>query len=111
MKSQYDERPEMIQKLDDHSYAFNYNIKKVKDGDSTHYECEQVIINESNVNDDSIIRNVLIENWDVNYQLKMLNDYFAFQLGLTEDENCKKRYEDFLNFRSKLKASVAKSII
>ena len=83
----------------------------VKDGDSTHYECEQVIINESSVNDDSIIRKVLIDNWDVNYQLKMLNDYFAFQLGLTEDENCKKRYEDFLDFRAKLKASVAKSII
>ena len=76
MKSCYSERPEMIQKLDDNSYAFNYNIEEVKKDDNTYYECEQVIINESNINDDSIIRDVLLNNWDVNQQLKMVNDYF-----------------------------------
>ena len=30
MKSCYSERPEMIQKLDNNSYAFNYNIEEVK---------------------------------------------------------------------------------
>lgn len=111
MKSCYSERPEMIQKLDDNSYAFNYNIEEVKKDDETYYECEQVIINESNVNDDSIIRDVLLNNWDVNQQLKMVNDYFAYKLGLNKDEMCKTRYENFLDFRSKLKTSVTKSII
>jgi hypothetical protein len=41
MKSCYSERPEMIQKLDDNSYAFNYNIEEVKKDDETYYECEQ----------------------------------------------------------------------
>lgn len=111
MKSCYSERPEMIQKLDDNSYAFNYNIEEVKKDDNTYYECEQVIINESNINDDSIIRDVLLNNWDVNQQLKMVNDYFAYKLGLNKDEMCKTRYENFLDFRSKLKTSVTKSII
>ena len=72
---------------------------------------ENMIINESNINDDSIIRDVLLNNWDVNQQLKMVNDYFAYKLGLNKDEMCKTRYENFLDFRSKLKTSVTKSII
>lgn len=111
MKSRYNKRPEMIQKLDNNSYAFNYNIVEVKDNEDTYYECEQVIINESNVNDDSIIRNVLIENWDINQQLKIINDYFAYQLGINKNDMCKTRYEDFLEFRSKLKTSVTNNVI
>lgn len=41
----------------------------------------------------------------------MVNDYFAYKLGLNKDEMCKTRYENFLDFRSKLKTSVTKSII
>lgn len=66
---------------------------------------------DSTINDDSIIRDVLLNNWDVNQQLKMVNDYFAYKLGLNKDEICKTRYENFLEFRSKLKTSVTKSII
>lgn len=111
MKAQYNEQPAMIQKLDDKSYAFNYNIEKIQNEDSTAYVCDQVIINEDNINGDSIIREVLLKNWDVNQQFKLVNDYFAYQLGLTEDEKYKTRYEEFLEFRSKLKANVIKSII
>lgn len=111
MKSSYNERPAMIQKLDNNSYAFNYNIVEVVNDEETYYECDQVIINESNINDNSIIRDVIVANWDVNQQLKLVNDYFAYNLGLTTDELYKTRYEDFLEFRSKLKADVLKNII
>ena len=43
--------------------------------------------------------------------VEMVNDYFAYKLGLNKDEMCKTRYENFLDFRSKLKTSVTKSII
>lgn len=111
MKTQSNEYPSMIQKLDSKTYVFNYNIVEIENEDSSIYEYDQTVINSDTIDQDDIIRNTLIENWDINQQLKLVNDYFAFTLGLETDKKYKTRYEDFLQFRSKMKAYIAKGIL
>ena len=111
MKSQSNEYPAMIQRLDNKSYAFNDNKQEKSNEDGVDYEFDQVIVNEANVNSNSILRQVLVDNWDVNQQLKLANDYFAYQLGILSDEKYKTRYEDFLSFRATIKSEIDKTVI
>lgn len=115
MKTQSDEKPVMIQKLDSTNYAFNYNVQEKEieiDGElKIIYEYESIVVNNNNVDNDDIIRNTINSNWDINQQLKLVNDYFAYTLGLETEEKYKTRYEDFLEFRSTMKSAITKSII
>lgn len=112
MKTLSNEYPSIIQKLDSTTYVFNYNIVEVKqEDDSIAYEYDQIVINSNTVDQNDVIRNTINSNWDINQQLKLVNDYMAFNLGLETDEKYKTRYEDFLQFRSAMKAHIIKSIL
>ena len=111
MKSQSNEYPTIIQKLDSTSYAYNYNIQKKSNDEGTYYEFDQVIVNGKEINNNDLLREVLISNWDVNQELKLVNDFIAYQLGILTDDKYKTRYEDFLSFRAQMKDSIDKSII
>lgn len=112
MKSQSNEYPSVIQKLDNNTFAFNYNIIESKDEeDNITYIYDQVIVNSSSVDKDDIIRNTIIENFDINQQLKLVNDYFAYSMGILSDEIYAKRYRDFLEFRSVMKEKILDLVI
>lgn len=116
MKSQSNERPVIVEKLDSKTYAFNYNIvEKEKENEQgeveKYYEYEQITIDSADITDNDVIRETINSHWDINQQLKLVNDYFAYNLGLETEEKYKTRYEDFLEFRSTMKASITKSII
>ena len=112
MKSQSNEYPSVIQKLDNNTVAFNYNIVESKDEeDNITYTYDQVIVNSSSVDKDDIIRNTIIENFDINQQLKLVNDYFAYSMGILSDEIYAKRYRDFLEFRSVMKEKILDLVI
>lgn len=111
MKSQSNEYPVMIQRLDNKSYAFNYNIQEKSNENGTYYEYDQVIINESNIDSNSVLRQTLTDNWDINEQLKLVNDYLSYQLNILSDEKYKTRYEDFLNFRATIKSVIDSTVI
>lgn len=112
MKSQSNEYPSVIQKLDNNTFAFNYNIVESKDEeDNITYTYDQVIVNSSSVDKDDIIRNTIIENFDINQQLKLVNDYFAYSMGVLSDEKYATRYKDFLEFRAAIKEKILDIII
>ena len=116
MKSQSNEYPSVIQKLDSNSFAFNYNVKESKVEDSegklnTVYTYDQVIVNASTIDKDDIIRNTIIENFDINQQLKLVNDYFAYSMGILSDEKYATRYKDFLEFRAAIKEKILDIVI
>ena len=114
MKSQSNEYPSVIERLDSTTYVFNYNIvekqKEDIDGTITYYEYDQIVVNSDNVNDNDITRNTILENWDINQQLKLVNDYMAYQLGILTDEKYKQRYEDFLYFRASFKDKLIQTV-
>ena len=116
MKSQSNEYPSVIQKLDSNSFAFNYNVKESKVEDSegklnTVYTYDQVIVNALTIDKDDIIRNAIIENFDINQQLKLVNDYFAYSMGILSDEIYVTRYKDFLEFRAAIKEKILDIVI
>ena len=116
MKSQSNEYPSVIQKLDSNSFAFNYNVKEseVEDNEGnliTVYTYDQVIVNASTIDKDDIIRNTIIENFDINQQLKLVNDYFAYSMGILSDETYVTRYKDFLEFRAAIKEKILDIVI
>lgn len=112
MKSQSNIKPVMIERLNSTSYAFNYNVEtKLDEDNNPYYVYEQVIINSCDINNNDIVRDTLLTNWDINEQIKLINDYNAYNLGLLKDEKYKTRYEDFLTFRTSMKENVDKNIL
>lgn len=112
MSSQSNEYPSVIQRLDKNTFAFNYNIQeKVNDNNEVYYTYEQIIINDRDITHDKILRDTINENFDINQQLKLVNDYFSFKLNLLTDEKYKTRYEDFLSFRAAMKDKIDNLIL
>lgn len=109
------EKPNAIQRLDSKTYAFNYNItentRTNEDGEEeTYYEYDQVVVNCSEVSSNDVVKNTLLDNFDRDYQLKLINDYKSYELGILTDESCKTRYEDFLQFRADVKNTIDETV-
>lgn len=122
MKSQSNEYPSVIQKLDSNTFVFNYNVVESKNenisdmelengGNDTIYTYDQVVVNSSTINKDDIIRNTIIENFDINQQLKLVNDYISYTMGILKDEIYVTRYKDFLEFRALMKETILNLVI
>lgn len=122
MKSQSNEYPSVIQKLDSNTFVFNYNVVESKNenisgmelengGNDTIYTYDQVVVNSSTINKDDIIRNTIIENFDINQQLKLVNDYISYTMGILKDEIYVTRYRDFLEFRALMKETILNLVI
>ena len=122
MKSQSNEYPSVIQKLDSNTFVFNYNVVESKNenisdmelengSNDTIYTYDQVVVNSSTINKDDIIRNTIIENFDINQQLKLVNDYISYTMGILKDEIYVTRYKDFLEFRALMKETILNLVI
>ena len=115
MKSQSNDYPSIIQKLDSTTFVFNYNIEKktkqTENEEEVYYEYDQIVINTDKLDHDEIIRETINTNFDINQQLKLVNDYHAYIIGLVKDESYKTRYEDFLSFRYTIKNKIQNLLI
>lgn len=107
MKATSDTKPKTIEVLDSNTYAFNYNIVErqfIDDKENTErtvYDFDQVIIpNTFSLDEDIVIAEVINQNYDLNQQFKLINDYYAYSGKLETQEKYKTRYEDFLKFRT-----------
>lgn len=119
MKTYSDNKPEVFEPVGDGGFRYNYNIKEVEverlditDSKSivkqTQWEYDNVIIYPP-IDKDKIIRAVISNSWDINYENKLINDYNEISLGnLTEEEIDKRtnNYITFLQERKRLKEMI-----
>ena len=122
MKTYSDNKPEVFEPVGDGGFRYNYNIKEVEverlditDSKSivkqTQWEYDNVIIYPP-IDKDKIIRAVIVNTWDSNYENKLVNDYNAISLGLFSDQEANEkleRYRSFLNQRKELKELIAQA--
>ena len=119
MKTYSVNKPEVFEPVGDGGFRYNYNIKEVEverlditDSKSivkqTQWEYDNVIIYPP-IDKDKIIRAVISNSWDINYENKLINDYNEISLGNLTEEEINKRtnnYIIFLQERKRLKEMI-----
>ena len=119
MTTYSDNKQEVFEPIGDSSFRYNYNIKEIEvdrleiiDGKSnikqTQWEYDNVIIYLP-IDKDKIIKAVIVNTWDINYENKLINDYNEISLeNLTEEEIDKRtnNYITFLQERKRLKEMI-----
>lgn len=116
MKTYSDNKPEVFEPVGDGSFRYNYNIKEIEVDrfnnksitKQTQWEYDYVIIYPP-IDKDKIIRAVITNTWDSDYENKLINDYNAISLGVFSEQEANEkleRYREFLNQRKELKEMI-----
>lgn len=123
MKAYYDSKPATIAAVGDGTYRYRYDINEVEvtanpqslessESDTEEprkqWECEEVTVS-GPLTANKITQAVIRENWDGNYEQKMLNEYNAVKLGVLTGyaaDKATERYTAFLKKRQELKDQV-----
>lgn len=110
MKSYSDNKQQVIEIVPNGANFYRYNFKEIINPETdnqiakTQWECEEVII-WSPLTKDKITAAVINEKWGLNYENKLLNDYYAAIEGILPIEK-KQGYLDFLKERKTLKEQI-----
>ena len=112
MKSYSDNKQQVIEIVPNGANFYRYNFKEILNPatdfqeERKQWECEEVII-WSPLTKDKITAAVINEKWVLNYENKLLNDYYAAIEGILPIEK-KQGYLDFLVERKLLKEQIEK---
>ena len=112
MKSYSDKKQQVIETVSNGANFYRYNFKEVKipsnqiQEERTQWECEEVII-WSPLTKDKITAAVIEDKWGLNYENKLLNDYYGAIEGILPIEK-KQPYINFLSERKAIKEQIAK---
>lgn len=112
MKSNYDEKPAVIEAVGNGGYFYRWDIKEVamntEEGQRTHWECQEVVVY-APLSSNKIVKAVIAEIWGIDVENKMLNEFNAAQLGIYNDATAQAKiakYKAFLADREAIKAQV-----
>ena len=110
MKTYWDNKPKVFEHIGDGGFKYNYNIKEIEvdrfniidnenetDIKQTQWEYDNVIIYLP-INKDKIIKTVIANTWDINYENKLINDYNEISLGNITEEEIDKRTNNYITF-------------
>lgn len=106
MKSYSDKKQQVIESLPNGANFYRYNFQQVESEGKRQWECEEVII-WSTLTKDKITSALINERWGLNFENKLLNDYYAAIEGILGVEK-KQPYLDFLVERKLLKEQIEK---
>lgn len=113
MKSNSDNKPKVFLSLGDGYYHYNYNIKEVETTDDDNprviYEYDTVLLN-GKPTYDKCVRAILRDLLDENEEFSLINKYNSFMLGLSEDEEYRTKYEDYIRKTTAIKEMVRADI-
>lgn len=113
MKSYSDKKQQVIETVPNGANYYRYNFKEIPTnqiGESrTQWECEEVII-WSPLTKDKIAAAVIEDKWGLNYENKLLNDYYGAIEGILPIEK-KQPYINFLAERKAIKEQIAKDCL
>lgn len=111
MKVQSFEQPTIIEPVGNGSYRYRFNLTDIIPEDSErrpYWEYDEVIV-WLPITANRILQAVIAEQWDSDYEQKLINEYNSAQLGIYDPANTEEaiqRYTAFLRERIKLKKQV-----
>lgn len=111
MKAFYDHKPEVIEAVGNGSFFYRHHIEEQEveaheEGAAgmTQWAAEEVVVWERSSN--AIVRAVIADRWDSDYEQKLINEYNAAKLGIHNSIDAENRYVAFLTERNALKEMV-----
>lgn len=113
MKSNSNIKPKVFENLGNGAWYFNYNIEETSrtNEDGSHevaYDYEQVKV-WGLPTKGAVIKLVIADNYSIEQEIDLSNDYTRFTLGISSDPSLKVKYIDYLNDVDAIKAMVADS--
>lgn len=99
MKANYNEQPKALELMPDGYHKFRYAITETTNGETTSYDCQEVIIHGA-VTTDKVIAAVISDRWATGVEQKLINDYNEYKLGVGNAT----AETDYLNFLTERKA-------
>lgn len=121
MKTYSYNKAEIFEPIGDGGFRYNYNIREIEvdrfdiiynenktNIKQTQWEYDNVIIYLP-IDKNKIIRAVITNTWDINYENKLINDYNEISLGNLTEEEINKRTNNYITFlqeRNRLKEMI-----
>ena len=121
MKTYSNNKPEIFEAIGDGGFRYNYNIKEIEvdkfdiiDEENetnikqTQWEYDNVIVYLP-IDKDKIIKAVIVNTWNINYENKLINDYNEISLGTLTKKEINKRTNNYITFlqeRKRLKEMI-----
>lgn len=115
MKTYSNEKPKIIENVPNGANYYRYDFKEVvkektlMQPSQIQFECETVII-WSPLSKDKITAAVMADRWGLDYENKLLNDYYGAIEGILPIEK-KQPYLDFLVKRKEIKEQITKDCL
>lgn len=107
-KSYYDEKPQILEKIENGKYFYRWDIKphttQIENKERQDWECYEIIVY-ATLTANKILEKAIESIWGHNIEQKILNDYNAAILGIL-DESYIDKYKEFLNNRKQLKTQI-----
>lgn len=109
MKAYSKEAPKQVELISPETYRVRWDIRKVKeeteDGVVEQYACNECTVY-APLTQDSILRAAIRAGISQSEELKLINDYNAYTLGLTTDSIVVDRYKSYIGWRANLKTKI-----
>lgn len=100
-----DIKPSVFLKIDNGSYLYRMNIEQVTNDNVVSYKYDEYTVY-TPLNSNTILKSVLNESYDIDYEQKLINDYNSVKLGLSTDETKIDKYTTFLKERDVIKTQI-----
>lgn len=111
----YDSKPAVMEAVGNGSYLYRWGIAEervepMEEGmeERVQWRCEEVTLWKP-LTSKAVVKAVISEKWDSDYEQKLVNEYNSAMLGLYDASEKEKRiqaYTDFLRQRNELKSMV-----
>lgn len=109
MKAYSKEAPKQVELISPETYRVRWDVRKVKE-ETEDGVVEQYVCNECTVyaplTQDSILQAAIRAGISQSEELKLINDYNAYTLGLTTDPMVVDRYKNYIGWRANLKIKI-----
>lgn len=115
MQAFYSNKPSKLEAVGNGSYLYRWNITELEpveregqENGISNWECEEVVIWKP-LSSNKITETVISEKWGNDYEQKLINEYNAIQMGITDGAAKEKGvnlYKEFLLERSRIKRQI-----
>lgn len=116
MKAYYDSKPTTLEAVGDGSFRYRWNIKQLEISDPsdgeltggsvrTAWQCDEVIVWEP-MTTEKVIGAVIRSKYSSDEEMRLINDYNAYQQGATMTRDIVAEYQEYLTFTANARATV-----
>lgn len=116
MKAYYDAKPSTLEAVGNGNYLYRWDIKEETapgmesgEGERTQWTCREVTIH-GEPSYGKCVEAVIRSDYSAEAELSLINQYYAYQTGVTSDASVVEEYEEYLAYVAGIKEMVKKDM-